>query len=79
MSTMNVSLPESLKFYVDQQVNDRGYGSSSEYIRELIRNDRSRRRLRGLLLEGAASSLSIIADAGYFSELRSRVHESGQR
>jgi len=56
MSTMNISLPEALKSFVDEQVQSRGYGTSSEYIRELIRKDQDRLQLRGLLLAGAASS-----------------------
>ncbi len=39
MSTMNISLPESLRSFVDEQVSRRGYGTSSEYFRELIRKD----------------------------------------
>jgi antitoxin ParD1/3/4 len=54
MSTMNISLPESLKAFIDEQVSRGGYGTSSEYVRELIRKDRDRLLLRGLLLEGAA-------------------------
>ncbi|MEW6627225.1 MAG: type II toxin-antitoxin system ParD family antitoxin, partial [Pseudomonadota bacterium] len=34
MSTMNISLPETLKAFVDEQVVGRGYGTSSEYVRE---------------------------------------------
>jgi antitoxin ParD1/3/4 len=55
MSTMNISLPESLKTFVDEQVSERGYGTSREYVRELIRNDQERRQLRSLLLDGAGS------------------------
>ncbi|MFO1362171.1 MAG: hypothetical protein U1F45_06795 [Burkholderiales bacterium] len=55
MGTMNISLPESLKDFVDEQVATRGYGTSSEYVRELIRRDQDRMRLRGLLLEGASA------------------------
>lgn len=73
MSTMNISLPESLKSFVDEQVARRGYGTSSEYVRELIRRDQDRIRLRGLLLEGAASALGAPADARYFDRLRGRV------
>ncbi len=76
MSTMNVSLPAALKSFVDQQVNDRGYSSSSEYVRELIRKDQDRQRLRGLLLEGAVSSPAVTADADYFGRLRDRVGEA---
>jgi antitoxin ParD1/3/4 len=77
MSTMNISLPETLKSFVDEQVSGRGYGTSSEYIRELIRNDQDRQRLRGLLLEGAESPPGPPADASYFETLRSRVRGRG--
>ncbi|MEW6169692.1 MAG: type II toxin-antitoxin system ParD family antitoxin [Pseudomonadota bacterium] len=76
MSTMNISLPEALKAFVDEQVTSRGYGTSSEYIRELIRKDQDRLQLRGLLLAGAASSPAAPADAGYFDGLRHRVRQS---
>ena len=79
MSTMNVSLPEALKDFVEDQVSARGYSTSSEYVRELIRRDRDRQRLRGLLLEGAASPQAVTADADYFDKLRSRVREAGRR
>ena len=70
MGSMNSSLPESLKTFVDQQVRSRGYSSSCEYICELIRKDQSRQRLRSLLVEGATSPPAATADAGYFSQLR---------
>lgn len=73
MSTMNISLPGSLKAFVDEQVDQRGYSTSSEYVRELIRKDQDRQQLRGLLLEGAASAPSAVADAAYFEGLRDRV------
>lgn len=41
MSTMNISLPDTLKNFVDEQVSQRGYGTSSEYVRELIRRIRT--------------------------------------
>jgi antitoxin ParD1/3/4 len=76
MSTMNISLPESLKSFVDKQVSGRGYGTSSEYVRELIRQDQNRLHLRGLLLDGAASLAAEPVDASYFKQLRSRVTTS---
>ena len=79
MTTMNISLSEALKTFVDDQVGERGYSRSSEYVRELIRKDRDRQRLRGLLLEGAASPPVMTADADYFDWLRSRVREADQR
>ncbi|MDK4732037.1 type II toxin-antitoxin system ParD family antitoxin [Rhizobium sp. CNPSo 3490] len=73
MSTMNISLPENLKQFVDQQVAGRGYGTSSEYVRELIRRDKDRQHLRDLLLEGAASETTEPADTAYFDSLRARA------
>lgn len=70
---MNISLPDTLKSFVDEQVNQRGYGTSSEYVRELIRRDQDRQHLRGLLLEGAASAPAAPADSTYFKALRDRV------
>ncbi len=78
MTTMNISLPESLKSFVDEQVNERGYGTSSEYVRELIRKDQDRTRLRGLLLQGAESAPGKPADAAYFDGLRDRVRRRGE-
>ena len=73
MSTMNISLPEALKDFVNDQVSARGYTTSSEYIRELIRKDQDRQHLRGLLLEGAASRQAVTADEDYFDRLRESV------
>jgi antitoxin ParD1/3/4 len=75
MSTMNISLPDSLKSFVDEQVARRGYATSSEYVRELIRADQDRQRLRDLLLEGAASPATAAADDGYFNGLRDRARQ----
>jgi antitoxin ParD1/3/4 len=77
MSTMNISLPDTLKAFVDEQVDSRGYGTSSEYVRELIRKDQERQHLRGLLLDGAAAAPTSPADEGYFEGLRERVRNPG--
>ncbi len=79
MSTMNISLPAALKSFVDDQVSTRGYSTSSEYVRELIRKDQSRERLRSLLIEGAASPRAGLFDADYIDSLRARVGEAGDR
>ncbi len=73
MTTINISLPEALKAFVDTQVSNGGYGTASEYVRELIRKDQDRQQLRALLLAGAASAP---ADAAYFEALRDRVRKS---
>lgn len=78
MSTMNISLPDTLKSFVDDQGSQRGYGTSSEYVRELIRKDQDRLQLRGLLLAGAASAPGSPADGAYFDGLRKRVRKPGK-
>lgn len=79
MSTMNVSLPDAMKSFVDEQVAERGYGTSSEYVRDLIRSDQQRLQLRGLLLQGGLSAPTAEADKAYFDGLRERVRSSGQK
>lgn len=73
MSTMNISLPDTLKSFVDEQVSQRGYGTSSEYVRALIRKDQECQQLRNLMLAGAGSAPAGRVDAGYFDGLRDRV------
>lgn len=73
---MNVSLPDALKSFVDQQVSAGGYSTSSEYVRELIRKDQERQRLRDLLGAGAASQPAAPADDSYFDGLRARVRRA---
>ena len=55
MESMNISLPEPLKRFVDGQIAQGRYSSASEYVRELIRADEKRKaeeKLEGLLMEG---------------------------
>lgn len=75
---MNISLPESLKSLVDEQVSQRGDGTRSEYIRELIRKDQDRSQLRGLLLVGAATEPGAPVEPAYFENLRNRVHKAAR-
>ena len=78
MSTMNISLPDTLKSFVDERVSQGSYGTSSEYVRELIRKDQDRLQLRGLLLEGAASAPAGRADPIYFKGLRDRTRKAAK-
>lgn len=79
MNTMNISLPQVLRAFVEKQVVTRGYGTTSEYLRELIRKDQERLRLRDLLLDGAASPSGQAADAEYFTQLRTRAQRRSSR
>jgi antitoxin ParD1/3/4 len=78
MSTMNISLPESLKDFIDEQVSHGGYGTSSEYVRELLRKEQDRLHLRSLLLAGAESGTGPAMDKPYFDGLRERVRKAAR-
>ena len=58
MQTMNISLPEPLKDFVERQIAGGRYSSASEYLREQIREDEKRKaqlKLEGMLLDGMNS------------------------
>lgn len=78
MSTMNISLPEALKDFVDERVEKGAYGSSSEYVRELIRRDQQRLELRDLLMAGVTSPSAGPATPEYFDGLRERVRKAAK-
>lgn len=77
MTTMNVSLPDELRSFVADQVDGGGFGSTSEYIRALIRRDYERRQLRSALLEGAQGPVTTVADSTYFASLRDQAQATG--
>lgn len=72
MGTMNISIPDSLKSYVDDQVESRGYGTHSEFVRDLIRKDKAIQELRRLIGEGLESELGPPVDQAWFDSLRMR-------
>lgn len=73
MATMNISLPDELKGFIDAQVEKHGYGSTSEYLRDLIRRQRDVPQLRQLLLDGANSGPGKLIDDAYFVALLSQA------
>jgi antitoxin ParD1/3/4 len=79
MTSLNISLPEVLRQFVDQKVKSGGYGTASEYIRELIRQDQKQEveqeRLEGLLLEGLDSGSGIEVTPELWKELRDELVE----
>ncbi len=69
---MNISLPEELQDYVEEQTRS-GYSTPSEFVRELIREDQKRgakERLDALLREGLNSGNPIPANAEFWTELK---------
>jgi antitoxin ParD1/3/4 len=74
MATMNVSVPDTLKSFVETQVETEGYGTSSEYIRQLIRKDRQRAHLRALIMVGVESeTVAAVVDDAFWEARRNRL------
>ena len=71
--TMNVSLPDDLKSFVESQVTAEGYGTSSEYVRELIRRDRQRSHLRNLIIAGLTEGSSHPIDDAFWAGRLARI------
>ncbi|MBU3694337.1 MAG: type II toxin-antitoxin system ParD family antitoxin [Rhodocyclaceae bacterium] len=69
MPTVNISIPESLKAFVEEQVSTRGYRSVSEYFRDLVRRERDAQHVRNLIDEGIQSGLGPEVGAAYWEEL----------
>jgi antitoxin ParD1/3/4 len=79
MTTMNVSLPDTLKDFVDQQVDRRGYSTSSEYVRDLIRRDQvaqGERELAALLREGVESGAAVPVGKGHWDRKKAELRKS---
>ena len=68
MESMNISLPEPLKAFVDSQLSTGRYSSASEYVRELIRADEKRKaeeQLESLLLAGLKGEETVMSRADW--------------
>ena len=80
-ATMNISLPDSLKEYVKERVEEEHYSTPSDYVRSLIREDQKQRdekKLEQMLLEGVRSGRGMEIGSKewkkFRKELTARVH-----
>jgi antitoxin ParD1/3/4 len=74
MVTMNISLPDEMKAFVERQVATGQYANSSDYIRDLIRRRQEGvDRLRALIEEGDASPDSDYELEALLSEVREQA------
>jgi antitoxin ParD1/3/4 len=72
MSTITISLPDSLKSFVEREVATQGYGNVSEYFRSLLREaqtQEARRRLDAQLLSALEAEAGTV-DPAFWSQLR---------
>jgi antitoxin ParD1/3/4 len=77
MTTVTISLPDSLESFVESQLAEKNYGNVSEYFRSLLREAQAKERdarLEALLLEGLASK-SIPLDASFRQGLEAKVEQ----
>jgi antitoxin ParD1/3/4 len=62
MATLNLSLPDAMKAWVEAQARDGRYNNASEYVRDLIRRDQSSRemleRLQAAVEQGRRNGIS---------------------
>lgn len=77
MATMNISLPDQMKTWVEEQTQTGRYGNASDYVRDLIRRDQERRagleELQAIIDEGMTSGISDKDMTGILIEARRRV------
>lgn len=77
MATMNISLPDQMKIWVEEQAQSGRYGNASDYVRDLIRRDQERladiARFQTLIDEGIKSGRSDRDLAGILTEARRRA------
>jgi antitoxin ParD1/3/4 len=73
MTTLTISLPDSLKEFVEAEVRTKGYGNVSEYVRGLLREAQAKEgetRLEALLLEALSKGKDIDVSPDFWKELR---------
>jgi antitoxin ParD1/3/4 len=78
MSTLNITLPETMRDFIEGQVADGGYGTASAYIGALVReaqNRKAKEKIEALLLEGLNSGPSTEMTAQDWEDIRREVHE----
>ncbi|WP_107495978.1 type II toxin-antitoxin system ParD family antitoxin [Thalassobius sp. I31.1] len=82
MATMNVSLPDPMKEWVEAQSQTGRYSNASDYVRDLIRRDQERNdkiaHLQALVEEGRASGVSTRSKEDIFNDALARVQGSAQ-
>jgi antitoxin ParD1/3/4 len=77
MGTMNISLPDPMKSWVEDQAKTGRYANSSDYVRDLIRRDRARSEaiaeLQTAIEDGLSSGPASVLDRETFkAEMRAR-------
>ena len=78
MATMNISLPESLRHFIEEEVLEGSYSSTSVYMRDLVRQHRRSKAeagLQALIAEGLASGSVGQVAPDTFAQMRKGLRE----
>ncbi|WGM45302.1 Antitoxin ParD4 [Brevundimonas sp. NIBR10] len=79
MATMNISLPDQMKAWVEAQSADGRYSNSSDYVRDLIRREQIRAEkianMQRLVDEGRASGVSDQSPRQIIDEIRAELRQ----
>jgi len=80
MATMNVSLPEPMKDWVEAQAKTGRYSNASDYVRDLIRRDQARNdkiaAMQSFVNAGLRSGVGTRSKDELFAEAEARVNKS---
>lgn len=82
MRSLNISLPESMRSFIEDQTRRGGYGTASEYLRTLIRDAQKRQaedRLESMLLEGLGSGTPTDVSTDYWEGKKARLAGAPRR
>ncbi|MEE3719959.1 type II toxin-antitoxin system ParD family antitoxin [Tumidithrix elongata RA019] len=82
MTTVNVSLPDSMREFILEQIKEGSYSTVSEYLRYLIRQEQKRvaqEKLDAMLLEGLNSGESVEMTDELWEQMRSRLADRSQQ
>ncbi|UJW87360.1 type II toxin-antitoxin system ParD family antitoxin [Devosia sp. SL43] len=82
MATMNISLPDAMKAWVEEQVQTGRYGNSSDYVRDLVRRDQeraeARQKLQQIVDDALASGIVEISRDELVERVMSRAKAAAE-
>lgn len=83
MATMNVSLPDAMKTWIEEQVQTGRYGNSSDYVRDLVRRDQeraeARQKLQDIVDQALASGRVELTRDQLLDRMRIKAREAVDR
>lgn len=77
-TSMNISLPESMREWIEERVAAEGFGTASEYLRALVREDQKRKARKALerkLVDALESGEATEMTQADWAHIRSTVRE----